>query len=215
MHTKYSHDCNVEPALIVDTLFKANISVAIITDHNSIQGAVEAKAYAEKKYGDKFTVIVGEEVLTDIGDIIGFPLKDEIQLVDHREVISNIKNQGGYVCLPHPYKSHNLLRIHDPDFIELLDFIEIFNSRTGERLNDYAKEMAEKFNKKVMVGSDSHVITELLNTYFIFDENMEIVQSKTKYVKRRNYRIYQLMQNIKTRNFREVAEYAFLAILNK
>ena len=215
MHTKYSHDCNVEPALIVDTLFKENISVAIITDHNSIQGALEAKAYAENKYGDKFTVIVGEEVLTDIGDIIGFPLKDEIQLVDHREVISNIKNQGGYVCLPHPYKSHNLLRIHDTDFIESLDFIEIFNSRTGEKLNDYAKEMAKKFNKKVMVGSDSHVITELLNTCFIFNENMEIIESKTKYVKRRNYRIYQLMQNIKNRNLKEVAEYAFLAILNK
>ena len=161
------------------------------------------------------TVIVGEEVLTDIGDIIGFPLKDEIQLVDHREVISNIKNQGGYVCLPHPYKSHNLLRIHDTDFIESLDFIEIFNSRTGEKLNDYAKEMAKKFNKKVMVGSDSHVITELLNTCFIFNENMEIIESKTKYVKRRNYRIYQLMQNIKNRNLKEVAEYAFLAILNK
>jgi predicted metal-dependent phosphoesterase TrpH len=205
----------VEPALIVDTLFKQNISIAIITDHNSIEGAVEAKAYAEKKYGDKFTVIVGEEVLTDIGDIIGFPLKDEIQLVDHRAVISNIKNQGGYVCLPHPYKSHNLLRIHDPDFIESLDFIEIFNSRTAEKLNDYAKEMAEKFNKKVIVGSDSHVLSELLNTQFIFNENMEIIESNSKYVKRRNYRMYQLMQNIKNRNLKECAEYAFLAILNK
>ena len=41
IHTKYSHDCNLEPALIVDTLFKGNISAAIITDHNSIQGAIE------------------------------------------------------------------------------------------------------------------------------------------------------------------------------
>jgi hypothetical protein len=82
-------------------------------------------------------------------------------------------------------------------------------------LNDYAKEMAEKFNKKVIVGSDSHVLSELLNTQFIFNENMEIIESNSKYVKRRNYRMYQLMQNIKNRNLKECAEYAFLAILNK
>ena len=154
IHTKYSHDSNLEPALIVDTLFKGNISAAIITDHNSIQGAIEAKSYAEKKYGDKFNVIVGEEVKTDIGDIIGFPLKDEIQLVDHLEVISNIKSQGGYVCLPHPYKSHNLLRIHDSDFIELIDFIEIFNRRfKTEAAESYGPELFWLTFLYVMEGS--------------------------------------------------------------
>ena len=215
IHTKHSHDSNLEPALIVDTLFKENISGAIITDHNSIQGAIEAKSYAEKKYGDKFNVIVGEEVKTDIGDIIGFPLKDEIQLVDHLEVISEIKSQGGYVCLPHPYKSHNLLRIHDYEFIELIDFIEIFNSRTSEKLNNYAKEMAVKFKKKVIIGSDIHLKKELLNTYLIFNEKMEIVEFDAKYVTKRNYRTHQLMQNMKEKNLKECAEYAFLAIHNK
>ena len=215
MHTKYSHDSELEPSFIVDTLFKNDISIAIITDHNSIKGAVEAKAYAEKKYGDKFNVIIGEEVKSDIGDIIGFPLKEEIQLVNHLEVIKNIKNQGGYVCLPHPYKSHNLLRIHDPDFIELMDFIEIFNSRTGERTNNFAKELADKYNKKVIIGSDVHVKKELLNTYFIFDENWVIKDFYTRYTNKRSYRTHQLLQNIKKKKLKECAEYAFLAILNK
>lgn len=215
IHTKYSFDSDLEPALIVDTLFKENISVAIITDHNSIQGAIEAKSYAEKKYRDKFNVIVGEEVKTDIGDIIGFPLKEEIQLVDHLEVIADIKRQGGYVCLPHPYKSHNLLRIHDHDFIELMDFIEIFNGRTSAKLNSYANELAAKFKKKVIVGSDIHVKKELLNTYFIFNENMEIIESETNYIKKRTYRKHQFDQNLKKKNLKESAEYAFLALINK
>jgi predicted metal-dependent phosphoesterase TrpH len=215
IHTKYSFDSELEPALIVDTLFKENISIAIITDHNSIRGAIEAKSYAEKKYGDKFNVIVGEEVKTDIGDIIGFPLKEEIQLVDHLEVISNIKRQGGYVCLPHPYKSHNLLRIHDHDFIEFMDFIEIFNGRTSEKLNTYAYELAVKFKKKVIIGSDIHVKKELLNTYFKFNENMDIIESDKKYIKKRTYRMHQLDQNLRKKKLKESAEYAFLAIINK
>lgn len=215
IHTKYSHDSNLEPELIVDTLFNQNISCAIITDHNAIKGAIEAKKYADKMYGDKFNVIVGEEVKTDIGDIIGFPISNEIQLVDHQAVISEIKNQGGYVCLPHPYKSHNLFRIHDPKFLELVDFIEIFNGRTSEKLNNYANELAEKFKKKVIIGSDIHVKKELLNTYFIFNETLEIIESHKQYISKRSYRTHQLMQNIKKKNVKECVEYAFLAILNK
>ena len=102
VHTKYSYDSRLEPQYIVDFLVKANIHQVIITDHNEILGALEAKEYAEKKYPDKLEVIIGEEIKTDIGDIIGFPLYEKIIPGNHNTVIKEIQTQNAFVCLPHP-----------------------------------------------------------------------------------------------------------------
>ena len=215
VHTYYSIDSFLKPNILVDVLFKAKIDNVIITDHNSIRGAIEAKTYAEEKYNSKFNVIIGEEVKTDIGDIIGFPIMDEIQLKDHKRVIDEIKKQGGFVCLPHPYKSHDMLQIHDDQFINSLDFIEVFNSRISKKQNQFAEEMANKFNKKKIIGSDAHIKKELLNTFVIFDDNFAIENYSANYTSKRNFRTSQMIQDIKKKNISGVIKYLSLALLNK
>jgi predicted metal-dependent phosphoesterase TrpH len=214
VHTYYSIDSFLKPVALVDVLYKANVDNVIITDHNSVRGALEAKEYAEKTYSNKFNVIIGEEVKTDIGDIIGFPIKEEIQLKDHKKVIDEIKAQGGYVCLPHPYKSHDMLQIHDYQFIDTLDFVEVFNSRISQKQNQSAKEMAKKYNKKIIVGSDAHLKKELLNTFIVFNDNFEIKDYSTSYTSKRNLRTSQMIQDIKRKNIAGVVKYLSLAILN-
>jgi predicted metal-dependent phosphoesterase TrpH len=215
VHTYHSIDSFLKPSVLVDVLYKANIDNVIITDHNSIKGAMEAKAYTEEKYRSKLNVIIGEEVKTDIGDIIGFPIKEEINLKDHKKVIDEIKAQGGYVCLPHPYKSHDMLQIHDNQFIDTLDFIEVFNSRISQKQNQSAQEMANKFKKKKIVGSDAHLKKELLNTFIVFNDNFEIEDYSTSYTSKRNLRTSQMIQDIKQKNIPSVIKYLSLAFLNK
>jgi len=102
IHSKYSFDSIMSPKKIIKTAVKKNIDLIAITDHNTIKGGVEVK----KASGDNIKVIVGAEIKTDIGDIIGFNLNNEIKSINWEEVLDQIKAQGGLSMLPHPYRSH-------------------------------------------------------------------------------------------------------------
>lgn len=216
IHTNYSNDSYSKPSKIIDIMVNANIDNVIITDHNSIRGAVEAQNYASRKYNNKINVIIGEEVKTNIGDIIGFPLHTEIQEVDHFKVVEEIKRQGGFVCLPHPYKYHNLYKIHDINFLKNVDFIEVFNSRLNKKLNNFAEELADGLtDKKKIVGSDAHLKRELLNVYFMYNENMEITQKTTNFTSKRNYWLSQCIKGIKKKDIKLIFQAIVLAAINK
>lgn len=127
-----------------------------ITDHDTIKGALEAKNINNDP---NFVVIVGCEILTNIGDIIGLFLNKEIKSRDYELVIKEIKDQDGIVVLPHPYRGHEL----NSKLIENVDIIEVFNSRNNENENRKALKLAEKYNKPIVAGSDAHFSVEIGN----------------------------------------------------
>lgn len=215
IHTKYSHDSLLEPSFIVDYLFQNGYEIAIITDHNTIQGALEAKHYAEKKYKEKFTVIVGEEVKSDIGDIIGFPIESEIKPANYNSVIQQMREQNAMICLPHPYKSHDINLILQEEFINQFDFIETFNSRISDKLNNQADLLAKKFNKYRLVGNDAHVKADLLNCYNYFRNNFNNLEFNTKQTPIRNVRKSQMISFFKKKNLINFLKYLLLFLLGK
>lgn len=210
IHTKYSVDSLLEPAFIVDYLFLHGYNVAIITDHNTIKGALDASKYAIEKYGERFNVIIGEEVSTDIGDIIGFPIVNEVESGDYQTVIKKLKDQGAQICLPHPYKSHNLFKIHDEHFLKEVDFIEIFNSRVDDKLNSYALELADKFGKIKIVGNDAHVKGDLLNCAITYNGSFNDITITKRNTEKRNIRKSQIINAIKKRKIIEILKYTML-----
>lgn len=215
IHTKYSSDSNSEPSEIVDTLYQNGISVAIITDHNTIKGAVEAKGYADQKYGKKFQVIIGEEVLSDIGDIIGFPISKEIPKGEYQDVINEMKKQGAFVCLPHPYKSHDLFLIHQEEFINQFDFIEIYNSRIINKLNDYALKLNRRYSKIPIIGNDAHTIDDLKNCYIHYNSDMTVADSLTEPTPMRNIYKSQMIDAKKKHKTIDVLKYLLLSMINQ
>src|SRR5690606_3298386 len=77
------------------------IDIVGITDHNEIKGAQEFKKFLEK-FGIK--VIVGEEIFSSKGEIIGLFLSEKIEPgMSPRDTMLEIKKQGGLVYIPHPY----------------------------------------------------------------------------------------------------------------
>lgn len=215
IHTKYSFDSLLEPSFIVDFLYKNGYDVAIITDHNTIKGALEAKDYAERKYKNKFSVIVGEEVKTDAGDIIGFPITDEIKPGDYKTVIAQMKLQNALICLPHPYKSHDLFLIHQEEFIREFNFIEVFNARINDNLNEYSRKLAEKFGTYKIVGNDAHVKEDLVNCSNYYRHSLNYPEFKFKRTHPRNVRKSQMINFYKKKNVIDLIKYATLFILGK
>ena len=69
-----------------------------ITDHNAIAGAVELADRLPCR------VVVGEELRTAAGEIIGLFLAERMPSgLGHVEAARAIREQGGLVYIPHPF----------------------------------------------------------------------------------------------------------------
>jgi len=175
IHSKYSYDSLSEPAKIVKVAKKKGLSGIAITDHNSIKGGLEALKYAD----DEFLVIVGEEVATDGGEIIGLFLKEELKSRSALTVIKEIRNQGGIAILAHPYKRTSRINM---EIIKKIDAVEGFNSR-GKRLgsgdkNRLALELAQKHNLPLTAGSDAHFLFEIGRARCIIEKGLSAKEVK-------------------------------------
>ncbi|MFB3092520.1 MAG: PHP domain-containing protein, partial [Dehalococcoidia bacterium] len=92
IHTNYSPDSGATPKSIVDQCLRTGLNCIAITDHNTIDGALEVQRIAP------FKVIVGEEVKSSAGDIIGLFLKEAIpRNLTPLETVQAIKAQGALV----------------------------------------------------------------------------------------------------------------------
>ncbi|MCL5673202.1 MAG: PHP domain-containing protein [Deltaproteobacteria bacterium] len=102
IHTSYSDGLN-SPEEIVNAA-SGNLNVIAITDHNRIKGAYKAKEYAGKNRHLGVDVIIGEEISTKNGHVIGLFIKDKIiPGKTAQETIDEIHKQDGLAICPHPY----------------------------------------------------------------------------------------------------------------
>lgn len=165
VHTKYSYDCSISYKDLIDKCIQKNIDVLAVTDHNQIEGALQLQRMAP------FKVIVGEEILSREGEIIGLFLKKFITPgLSMRQTIREIKHQGGVVYLPHPFDTTTRKTAINKNSLTLnvgdIDIIEVFNGRT---IKPWDNLKAEKFTKKegkiMCIGSDAHTKYELGRNY--------------------------------------------------
>ena len=91
IHSKYSFDSISEPKKIIKVAKNMGLNGVAITDHNTTKGGLEAKKINRDH---DFLVIVGSEISTEIGDITGLFLSEEIKSRNSMEVIEEIKKQG-------------------------------------------------------------------------------------------------------------------------
>lgn len=159
VHSTYSFDALMSPREILREAKMKGLRGIAITDHNTIEGAIEAQ---KLNRDPELTVIIGAELKTEVGEIIGIFLKNGIFSKKIREVVDEIHSQGGLVILPHPYKYKSALSL-DKSILEKIDFIESFNSRCTRKQNRKARLLAESLNKPGVAGSDAHFLQELGN----------------------------------------------------
>ena len=165
IHSKYSSDGVLKPEKIIKIAIKRGLNGIAITDHNTIKGGLKAKKYENKD----FTVIVGSEISTERGEIIGLFLEEEVKSNDIQEVISEIKEQNGSVIIPHPFDElrHSAFHPKEED-VKFIDCIEGLNSRcVFQKYNEKAVEFAMKHNLAITGGSDAHFANEIGNAGII------------------------------------------------
>ena len=158
VHTKYSHDSRMEPKIILKIAKTRRIDCLAITDHNTINGAISTK-----KIKSDVNIIVGSEIKTDKGEIIGYNLNENIKPSNIHDVIDKIKSQGGLVSVPHPFDWIRSGIADDKILNEIsnkLDFVEL-NARTLWFFNEKAEKFAKKHKIPLIAGSDAHMEFEI------------------------------------------------------
>jgi len=149
---------------IINRCLELGVNCIAIADHGTTEGALRMQELAP------FPVIVAEEILTPYGEIMGMLLKESIASgLSIEETISQIRAQGGLVCLPHPFDTLRGLRLDNERLealVEEIDIIEVFNARSPFPWSSAkAQAFAGKFNIPRSAGSDAHTIGEIGNAY--------------------------------------------------
>ena len=148
------------PEHILEACVRRGIDRIAITDHNAIDGASEAATL------DPERVIIGEEIMTTQGELLGYFMKEFIPPgLTPQETISRLRAQGAFISVAHPFdyirqgawKEGALLEI-----LDLVDALEIFNARTwSSKANRRAEELAKQRGLLRTAGSDAHAPLEI------------------------------------------------------
>jgi predicted metal-dependent phosphoesterase TrpH len=156
IHTKYSNDSFLSPRKIVKIAKKKRLSAIAITDHETVKGAVET--IKENSNSHNLLVIPGIEIRTDIGDIIGLFIEEDIVTREIYEAIDCIKEFDGVTILPHPCRGHKNLT---EEIIQKIDLVEGLNGRSSSSKNLEAIKFAFSHKKPIIAGSDAHFSFEI------------------------------------------------------
>jgi predicted metal-dependent phosphoesterase TrpH len=159
-HTNFSDDSLTTPHKLVKISRRKGIDKVIVTDHNTIAGARAAQKLAPEQ------VIVGEEIMTTCGEILAaFVTKEIHPFLSPQETIRQLKNQGAFISVSHPFDKLRKGGWKEDDLLAILpdiDAIEVHNSRCMfPRFNSEAQSFAERHNIPGTVGSDAHAAFEL------------------------------------------------------
>ena len=178
VHSSASFDCSVDPYSIVRRSWELGLGPLCLTDHNTISAAS-----AVQRSSPTGTVIVGEEILTTDGDIIGLFLHRRIAPgLTVQETVSEIKAQGGIVYLPHPLDPSraSLSASAIDSIVEELDVIEVFNCRSPADSNQAAEELCRNLGAVPASGSDAHSLKEIGGTFVEMDRFVGAADFLTK-----------------------------------
>jgi len=170
-HTKYSYDASSDIEKIITYAKSVGLDGIAITDHENTKGWTEAIELGKKH---NFLIILGEEIKTTKGDILGLFLKQQIDgyKKDPRWVMEEIKKQGGLVIIPHPFHGAEGFRDDITKYLNLVDGLEVFNGRKpGKNHDDKAMEFAKQHNLGMTAGGDSHYYKGIGYTYTEFVGN--------------------------------------------
>ena len=156
-HTMWSGDSTTTPDELEQAVVESGLDVLCITDHNAIRGAEQLAATLPCR------VVVGEELRTHAGEIIGLFLTERIPVgTSPLAAAAGIREQGGLVYVPHPFDPVRR-NLAEPALLELVgaglvDAIEVRNAKTSlESLNRRAAQFAVDHSVLPGAGSDAHV----------------------------------------------------------
>ena len=164
VHTRSSRDSLMTEDRLIRLALERGLTHVAVTNHNNVEGAVAVRdRVIAQGLEDRLHIILGEEVSTSDGEVVGIFLTNTIAAGSSAdETADAIHAQGGLVSIPHPYDPFRRSHIHEEPLLRLadagkIDAIEVFNSRvTFARHNQEAADLAARYRIPGIACSDAH-----------------------------------------------------------
>jgi predicted metal-dependent phosphoesterase TrpH len=172
-HSRASFDSLASPEALIRSAVQRGLTHLAITDHDRIDGALEARRLAAETAAN-VTLIVGEEIKTADGDLVALYLTEAIPPgLPAEETIARVRAQGGLVGIPHPFDRFRGSMLKDAGLeriVDQVDWIEAHNARVAVgNGNQRAAELAAAHGKPGIAVSDAHSAFEVGVAYTALD----------------------------------------------
>lgn len=174
VHSDASYDSRIDASALFERALESRVGVVCVTDHDSIEGALRLAPRAPPGV----QVIVGcEFTCADGSHAIGLGLQRMIAERRLPWLLDEIRDQGGLVLLPHPFRRgtgifRRELR-RSPEFVRSAlsraDLVECFNGRDTYENNERSYRLAVDHGLAAVAGSDAHRPAEIGSTYVEYE----------------------------------------------
>ncbi|HEX6257185.1 MAG TPA: PHP domain-containing protein [Euzebyales bacterium] len=177
IHTRRSWDSRMHPAQLGERLVELGVDLAVVSDHNSFDGAIEFAGHCRDR-GLSITVPVAAEVRTDRGDALVVFEPDSTppsidRLLSWEAMVDEVHAAGGLVGLPHPFRSHRGVE----ELARQVDLIEVFNARCTAEQDARSVALAETVSAARSYGVDAHWARELDRVVVEYERRATVIET--------------------------------------
>jgi len=164
VHSESSYDGHEPVELILEHVAEIGLDGVVITDHDRIDGSLEAAELASS-YG--LVGIPGVEISTSDGHLIALGVEETpAKGMPLQDTIETVHGMGGVAIVPHPFQrtrhgvKKRVLHTADPDAIEAYNSM-LFTGYQNRRASRYA----QSYGYPTVGGSDAHYLPNVGRAY--------------------------------------------------
>jgi hypothetical protein len=158
LHIHSNHSDGIDSVKkLLQAAIEKRLDAISITDHDTINGSLEAIEIAEEE-SLPIVVIPGVEISTENGHLLAYGIYEDIEADKNmQETAFEVRRMGGVSAIAHPFQFHKHGIVKIAKAIHAVDAIEVFNAKFYIGLcNTLAVRVSRKYKKAVIAGSDAH-----------------------------------------------------------
>jgi len=170
VHTSNASPCSSAPVdAIIEEAKRIGLDGICLTDHNYSWDR-ELVEDLQQRHG--FLILRGNEITTDQGDMLVFGLHKDIKgIIKLEELRAEVSKVDGFMIVAHPFRGFLTFGIGQlgltPEkamarpLFGSVDAVEVLNSKSTVKENDFAAKVALGLNLPATGGSDAHEVSEV------------------------------------------------------
>lgn len=209
LHTDFSDGLHT-PRQVVQAASKSGLQIIAVTDHDTLEGAFRAHEYSLRRADLGVQVILGEEISTLNGHVVGIFLKHFIPArLTAKRTVELIHQQGGLAILAHPFHIYTGRHSGHPRAVDLLSEIPFDGLETvnhGDALSYWSNNKTNKImsqHRLAAIGcSDAHNSNFIGMGYTEYEGSMPedlraaILARRTKAMYKRSWRFKDILVHL-------------------
>lgn len=166
IHSSYSRDASAPPKEILGRCAELGLGGLAITDHNSIEGSLQARAIA-REHG--LVLVRAVEVSAAEGHVLAYGVGELVPRgLSVADTIDRVHAQGGVAVAAHPKRFPSGVGLELAGTAPF-DAIEVLNGGSSRRSNARARKIAEQKHSPVTAGSDAHALDQVGKAYSVIE----------------------------------------------